>query len=175
MAGKIKVITGCMFSGKSNKLIEESEKYDSCKLFKPKIDDRYSKNKIETHDNKQKEAININKEEPEELLNYSKYSAICIDEVNLFSEDIVNIIEKLSLENVDILVAGIDQDYKGKPFQPVPKLMVKADEIVKLKSECKKCGSKATKNQKKINNNDRIEIGGSKIYEPRCRECHYIP
>ncbi len=176
--GWIEVITGCMFSGKTEELIRRLRRAQiakqKVKIFKPKIDSRYSANSIVSHNEQSLPSILI--EDIDELLEKTDDAQVIgIDEVQFFSENIVSICNKLALDGKRIIIAGLDQDYTGKPFEPMPQLLAIAEYITKQHAICVVCGNPADKTQRKSNKSERVLVGAAEIYEARCRKCHYIP
>ena len=176
--GWIEVITGCMFSGKTEELIRRLRRAQiakqKVKIFKPFIDARYSKDSIVSHNEQSLPSILIKdiNEMPEHIDNAQ---VIGIDEAQFFKEDIVNICNSLASDGKRVIVAGLDQDYTGKPFEPIPQLLAIAEYITKQHAICDVCGNPADKTQRKIAESERVIVGAADIYEARCRKCHYIP
>jgi len=176
--GWIEVIAGCMFSGKTEELIRRLRRAriakQTVKIFKPKIDIRYSENEIVSHSEQSLPSLIV--ESPQEILEDS-YDAqvIGIDEAQFFSEDIVQVCNELANKGKRVIVAGLDQDYTGKPFEPMPQLLAIAEYITKTLAICVVCGNPADKTQRKIVSKDRVLVGATDSYEARCRKCHYIP
>lgn len=176
--GWIEVIAGCMFSGKTEELIRRLRRAkiakQNVKIFKPKIDNRYSKNNIVSHNEQALPSIlidNIN-----EVFDYSfEAQVIGIDEAQFFSDDIIDVCNKLANEGKRVIVAGLDQDYRGLPFEPMPKLLAIAEYITKTLAICVVCGNPADKTQRTSKDAELVLVGASDSYEARCRRCHYIP
>jgi len=176
--GWIEVIAGCMFSGKTEELIRRLRRAKIAKqsvlIFKPKIDIRYSKDKIVSHSEQSLPSVLI--ESPQEILSQSKDAQVIgIDEAQFFTNDLVNIVEQLANEGKRVIIAGLDQDYTGKPFEPIPQLLATAEYITKTLAICVNCGNPADKTQRKIASSERVLVGATDSYEARCRKCHYIP
>jgi thymidine kinase len=176
--GWIEVIAGCMFSGKTEELIRRLRRAQiakqNVKIFKPKIDTRFSNNSIVSHSEQSLPSILIN--HINEALDLSKDAqVVAIDEAQFFSSDIVNICNKLANNGMRVIVAGLDQDYKGIPFEPMPQLLAVAEYITKTLAICVVCGNPADKTQRKTSSSERVVVGAADIYEARCRKCHYIP
>lgn len=176
--GWIEVITGCMFSGKTEELIRRLRRAQiakqKVKIFKPKIDTRYSDNSIVSHSEQSLPSILINDiEEITDLIEDAQ--VIGIDEAQFFSGEIINICNDLANKGKRVIVAGLDQDYKGVPFEPMPQLLAIAEYISKTLAICVECGNPADRTQRKTVLPDRVVVGTSDIYEARCRKCHYIP
>ena len=176
--GWIEVITGCMFSGKTEELIRRLRRAQiakqKVKIFKPKIDSRYSRNSIVSHNEQSLPSILI--EDIIEVLDHSNDAQVIgIDEAQFFNEGIVHICNLLASKGKRVIVAGLDQDYTGKPFEPIPQLLAIAEYITKQHAICVVCGNPADKTQRKIAESERVIVGAANIYEARCRRCHYIP
>jgi thymidine kinase len=176
--GWIEVITGCMFSGKTEELIRRLRRAQiakqKVKIFKPRIDARYSENSIVSHNEQSLPSILI-----DDIIEVLKHSddaqVIGIDEAQFFNETIVNICNSLASKGKRVIVAGLDMDYTGKPFEPMPQLLAIAEYITKQHAICVVCGNPADKTQRKTTESERVIVGAANIYEARCRKCHYIP
>ena len=176
--GWIEVIAGCMFSGKTEELIRRLRRAQiakqNVKIFKPNIDNRYSTTAIVSHSDQFLPSILIS--DISEVLEHSSSAhVIGIDEAQFFSSDIINICNKLANDGKRVIVAGLDQDYRGVPFEPMPYLLAIAEYITKTLAICVVCGNPADKTQRKTKSSERVIVGASDIYEARCRKCHYIP
>ncbi len=176
--GWIEVVAGCMFSGKTEELIRRLRRAKIAKqnviVFKPKIDTRYSVDEIVSHSEQSLPSIIV--ETPQEILERSKDAQVIgIDEAQFFSKEIVDVCNQLANEGKRVLVAGLDQDYLGIPFEPMPQLLAIAEYITKTLAICVVCGNPADKTQRKILSAERVVVGASDIYEARCRKCHFIP
>ncbi len=176
--GWIEVITGCMFSGKTEELIRRLRRAkiakQEIKIFKPKIDNRYSENEIVSH-NFQSFPSEIVESSAEILEKAGSAEVIGIDEAQFFDAGLVEVCNKLADEGRRVIVAGLDQDYKGKPFEPMPQLLAVAEYITKTLAICVVCGNPANRTQRKVVSKDRVLIGDTDLYEARCRKHHYIP
>ncbi len=176
--GWIEVITGCMFSGKTEELIRRLRRAkiakQTVKIFKPKIDTRFSNSDIVSHSEQSLPSILI--EDIKEVLEFSKDAEVIgIDEAQFFSENIIEVCNQLADEGKRVIVAGLDMDYKGVPFDPIPQLLAIAEYITKSLAICVVCGNPADRTQRKTASSERVIVGASDIYEARCRKCHYIP
>jgi thymidine kinase len=176
--GWIEVITGCMFSGKTEELIRRLKRAQiakqTVKIFKPKIDNRFSETAIVSHNEQQLPSIMI--DDAIEIYSQSKDAQVIgIDEAQFFSNELVAICNKLANEGKRVIIAGLDQDYKGIPFEPMPQLLSIAEYITKSLAICVECGNPADRTQRKTHSSERVIVGASDIYEARCRKCHYIP
>ena len=176
--GWIEVITGCMFSGKTEELIRRLRRAEiakqKVKIFKPKIDTRFADNSIVSHSEQSLPSIQVN--DINDALELSDDAQVIgIDEAQFFSEDIINVCTVLADRGKRVIVAGLDQDYRGVPFEPIPHLLAIAEYITKSLAICVACGNPADKTQRKTTSSERVIVGASDIYEARCRKCHYIP
>ena len=176
--GWIEVITGCMFSGKTEELIRRLRRAQIAKqhvkIFKPKIDTRFADDSIVSHSEQSLPSIQI-KDINEVTESSDDAQVIGIDEAQFFSEDIINVCTELADKGKRVIVAGLDQDYRGIPFEPIPHLLAIAEYITKSLAICVECGNPADKTQRKTTSSERVIVGASNIYEARCRKCHYIP
>ena len=176
-SGWIEVICGSMFSGKTEELIRRIRRAEIAKMntiiFKPNIDNRYSSNHIVSHNQSKMESILIN--DINEILENSKeMDVIGVDEAQFFNNELIPICKKLAKDNKRVVVAGLDTDFKGDPFGPMPALMCEADFLDKLRAICVKCGNPASFSQRLIKNSEQVVIGETDIYEARCRNCFKI-
>jgi thymidine kinase len=176
--GWIEVIAGCMFSGKTEELIRRLRRAKIAKqnvlVFKPRIDNRYSDGEIVSHSEQSLPSILI--DDAEEIISLSKNAQVIgIDEAQFFKSNLIDIVNKLANNGKRVIVAGLDQDYKGIPFEPMPQLLAVAEYITKTLAICVTCGNPADKTQRKIVSEERVLVGAADSYEARCRKCHYIP
>lgn len=177
-AGWIEVICGSMFSGKTEELIRRVRRAQIAKMntiiFKPKIDDRFSPEHIVSH-NQIKMNSQIVGTSDEILTKSQKAEVVAIDEAQFFDDDIVEICKILAKQKKRVIVAGLDTDYRGEPFGPMPHLMCEADYVDKLRAICVVCGNPATYTQRTSKDSQRVVIGETDIYEARCRNCYEPP
>ncbi|MGD9486493.1 MAG: thymidine kinase [Calditrichaceae bacterium] len=176
--GWIEVICGSMFSGKTEELIRRLRRAtiarQKVEIFKPKIDDRYSKEQIVSHDFQKIQSRTIQK--PEEILTFAlEAQVVGIDEAQFFDESIVKICQTLANMGKRVIVAGLDQDYRGIPFGSIPQLLAIAEYITKTHAICTICGNPANHTYRKSGDTDRILVGATDIYEARCRNCFVPP
>jgi len=183
-SGWIEVIAGPMYSGKSEELIRRIKRVKiakkNVKVFKPLIDNRYSKSNVVSHSGDSIEAISI--DHPEEIFAKldSETDVVGIDEIQFFHKDIIGICEKLANSNKRVIVAGLDRDFRGEPFAPVPELLARAEYIDKLLAICVRCGEPASRTQRLIDGRPAyysdpvIMVGAEEVYEARCRNCHQV-
>lgn len=182
--GWIEVITGPMFAGKSEELIRRIKRLEYAHkktlVFKPKIDNRYSENEIVSHSKIKTRSINI--ETAQDILKYvdRDTEAVVIDEVQFLDHEIVHVVEDLANRGIRVIVAGLDRDFRGEPFQNMPELLALAEDVTKLTAICMRCGAPATRTQRLVNGEPAsyddpiIIVGASESYEPRCRHCHGV-
>lgn len=183
--GWIEVITGPMFAGKSEELIRRiitlSYAHQKIMAFKPAIDNRYDKTAIASHDGDKYEAYAI--KEANDILKLVKpyTQVVAVDEVQFFGKEIIQICEDLADKGVRVIVAGLDMDFRGEPFGPMPQLLARAEFVTKLTAACTVCGCAATRTQRIINghpadyNDPVILVGAKESYEARCRKHHIVP
>jgi len=176
--GWIEVITGCMFSGKTEELIRRLRRAQiakqQVKIFKPRIDTRFAEDSIVSHSEQSLPSIQI--KDINDVMELSDDAQVIgIDEAQFFSEDIINVCTELADKGKRVIVAGLDQDYRGIPFEPIPHLLAIAEYITKSLAICVECGNPADKTQRKTTSSERVIVGASDIYEARCRKCHYMP
>ena len=174
--GWIEVIAGSMFSGKTEELIRRLKRVDiagqKAEIFKPAIDTRYHPEDIVSHDSSRVRSTPV--DSPYNiLLMASGVDVVGIDEAQFFDVTIVEVIEKLALSGIRVIVAGLDMDYMGNPFGPMPALLSRAEYITKLHAICVKCGDIANYSYRIPKIDDQVLLGEKNIYEPRCRHCFY--
>lgn len=189
--GRIEIITGCMFSGKTQELIERAKRAKiaghNVVGFKPDIDNRYEENAISSHDGVYIDAVTVDSGSncSDEIIDYIKKNkddtdVVVIDELNLFDASVIDCVNYMASQEIRVIMSGLDQDFRGEPFDPVPDLMAISDNVEKRKAVCECCGSPATKTQRLIDgdpapyNSPTIEVGSDEKYEPRCRSCHIV-
>ncbi len=182
--GSIEVVCGPMFAGKTEELIRRIKRLEYAKksflVFKPKIDDRYSQTAIVSHNKNEKNAIEI--ENSTEILTYDlkDVEAVIIDEAQFFDDQIIWVADKLADKGIRVIVGGLDRDFRGDPFGPMPGLLAIAEEVTKLTAICVKTGEPATRTQRLINgkpahyNDPIVLIGAEESYEPRSRDEHIV-
>lgn len=171
--GYIEVISGCMFSGKTEELITQIRRAEIARLrfqvFKPAVDVRYSENDVASHDNSKFPATRVRR--AREILDLVKpfTDVVGIDEVQFLDDEIVSVAERLASEGKRVLLAGLDTDWKGEPFGPMPQLLAKADVIKKQYAICMVCGAPATRTQRIVAADGQFLLGSTDSYEARCR------
>ncbi len=176
--GWIEVIVGCMFSGKTEELIRRLRRAEIAKqrvaIFKPRIDQRYSSDHIVSHsDAKLKSLVVSSSAEIEELAKDAQ--VIGIDEGQFFDVGLVDVAERLANQGKRVVIAGLDQDYRGKPFEPMPQLLAVAEYITKTLAICVVCGNPADRTQRTTPSSERVLVGAKEAYEARCRRCFQPP
>lgn len=184
-SGWVEVICGSMFSGKSEELIRRVRRATfanmTVQVFKPAIDNRYDDKAVVSHNGTSTNAIAIRKsEEIYEHLN-PNVDIVAIDEAQFFDDTMVEMAEQLACKGIRVIVAGLDTDFRGEPFGPMPKFMAICESLTKLSAICPICGSPASRTQRLIDGKPAsfdepiILVGASESYEPRCRHHHEVP
>lgn len=176
--GWIEVIVGSMFSGKSEELIRRLNRAriarQKVQVFKPKIDSRYSVEHIASHSGHRHDSLPVSTSK--ELMDQvnAETEVVGIDEGQFFDAGIVDVVNKLASGGKRVIVAGLDQDYTGAPFEPMPQLLCVAEFITKTHAICVRCGSTANYSQRTVESDARVEVGAADKYEARCRKC-FVP
>lgn len=169
-----------MFSGKTEELLRRIKRAvlarQTVQLFKPRVDDRYDAVKVVSHEGANADALPVSSaRELEErvlaLADKERAQVVGIDEVQFFDEAIVGAVERIADRGARVIVAGLDQDYRGQPFGPMPALMAIAEYVTKLHAVCAKCGAEASRSQRLIAAEGQLFVGGAAAYEARCRRC----
>ena len=183
-SGWVEVICGSMFSGKTEELIRRIKRAQIAKqkvqIFKPVIDNRYSNEHVTSHSSMRIDAQNINN--IEEIMNYldDNTRIVAIDEAQFFSPAIVEISQRLANRGLRVVIAGLDLDYRGVPFGPMPLLMATAEFVTKMSAICTVCGNTASRTQRRKldnveNSQNQVLVGADEFYEARCRRCYEPP
>jgi len=174
--GGIEVICGPMFSGKTEELLRRLRRArfanQAMAIFKPVIDNRYSELNIVSHDANFYPSLLISKSS-DMIKNRGDARVVAFDEAQFFDESVIEVAEKLALDGVRVIASGLDMDFRGKPFGPMPALMAIADNVLKLNAICAVCGEEATHTFRKTGHTDTIMVGAKEYYEPRCRRCFF--
>jgi thymidine kinase len=176
--GWVEVIAGSMFSGKSEELIRRLNRAriarQRVQVFKPKLDDRYSHVEIASHSGQTHLSIPVSS--TAEMLKHilEVTQVVGIDEGQFFDGEIVAAVNQLAASGKRVIIAGLDQDYMGRPFDPMPQLLSIAEFITKTHAICVKCGSTANYSQRTVDSDARVEVGAADKYEARCRKC-FVP
>jgi thymidine kinase len=176
--GWIEVIAGSMFSGKSEELIRRLRRAkiarQKVQVFKPRIDVRYSHDHIVSHSEMRHESSTV--ETAAELLSKveKETEVVGIDEGQFFDNELVEVANELAGRGIRVIIAGLDQDYTGKPFEPMPQLLAIAEYITKTHAICVRCGQPANYSQRTFDSEERVAVGAGGMYEARCRRC-FVP
>ncbi|ESP87201.1 thymidine kinase [Candidatus Halobonum tyrrellensis] len=185
-SGWLEVITGSMFSGKTEELLRRLRRAEiagqEVAVFSPAVDDRYGETTIGSHADRTWDAVVIDDEDGPwgivDRLNGEK--VVAVDEANFFSGDLVDVCRRLAEDDRRVIVSGTDQTFRGEPFDPLPALMAVAEYVDKLQAICSVCGEPATRNQRLIGgdpahvDDPTIMVGAEESYEARCRNCHVL-
>jgi thymidine kinase len=177
-AGWLEVIAGSMFSGKSEELIRRLRRAkiarQKVQVFKPEIDARFSNNHIVSHSEMKHESINVRTAQEIRANVLPDTEVVGIDEGQFFDNDLIAVANELAERGVRVIIAGLDQDYTGKPWEPMPQLLAVAEYITKTHAICMKCGQPANYTQRTFESEERVAVGGANMYEARCRTC-FVP
>ncbi len=174
--GHLEVICGPMFSGKTEELIRRIRRSQIARqkvqIFKPAVDTRYAENQVVSHSAQSMDSIPV--EKSLDILHLVKDTTrvVAIDEVQFFDFDIISVIEKLTARGLRVIAAGLDLDYRAKPFGPMGELLAIADDVAKIQAICTICGAPATRTQRLVSSDEQFLLGEQKSYEARCR-AHY--
>jgi thymidine kinase len=174
-SGWIEVICGSMFSGKTEELIRRLKRAKIAKLkveiYKPSIDTRYDVTKIVSHDSNS--VLSTPLQHSKQILDCSEdVDVIGIDEAQFFDMELVSVVQKLALRGKRVIIAGLDMDYKGVPFGPMPHLLSVAEYITKVHAICSHCGALASHSYRLVPQESQVLLGEKDSYEPRCRTCN---
>ncbi len=182
--GRVEVICGSMFCGKTEELIRRVRRAIIAKqqiqVFKPAMDDRYGVEYVSSHNGQRVEAIPV--KAAQDILSeiQNDTTVIAIDEVQFFDDAIGDVVDQLAFNGVRVIVAGLDLDFRGEPFGPMPRLMASAEEVMKLHAICVVCGESAARTQRLVNGEPAryddpiIMVGAAETYEARCRKHHVV-
>ncbi len=176
--GWIEVISGSMFSGKSEELIRRLRRAkiarQKVQVFKPDVDSRYSNDHIVSHSEMRHESANSRSAADVLAKVDADTEVVGIDEGQFFDNELVNVANELARRGMRVIIAGLDQDYTGKPWEPMPQLLAIAEYITKTHAICMKCGQTANYTQRTFESEERVAVGGEGMYEARCRNC-FVP
>jgi len=174
--GWIEVITGCMFAGKTEELIRRLKRakfaHQKVAVFKPAMEKRFSREKVTSHNATTMPSISV-KRSVEILSLVNDIEVVCIDEAQFFEADLVDICNKLANNGLRIIVAGLDLDFRGNPFGPMPGLMASAEYVTKLHAICVRCGNLAQYSYRTAQDDHLVLLGSGETYEPLCRKCYF--
>jgi len=180
--GHVEIITGSMFSGKTEELIRRARRATIAKqtvqVFKPEIDTRYTKGHVSSHNGQEFEAIPV--PSARDIFDHLRIetTVVAIDEAQFFDHEIPEVVRRLADRGIRVIVAGLNLDFRGEPFGSMPELLARADEITTLHAICMVCGEDASRTQRLINgaparyDEPIILVGAAEAYEARCREHH---
>ena len=173
--GRIEVVCGSMFSGKTEELIRRMKRAkfarQKVEIFKPALDTRYSEEEVVSHDSNHILSTPI-ESSASILLLATDVDVVGIDEAQFFDDELVTVCNELAKRGTRVIVAGLDMDYMGKPFGPMPALMAIADEVTKVHAICVRCGSLAYVSHRTVESDKLVLLGEKAEYEPLCRECY---
>ena len=174
-AGSIEVICGSMFSGKTEELIRRMKRAQFARqkveIYKPCIDVRYSEDEVVSHDSQSIPSTPIDSPASMLLLS-SDVEVVGIDEAQFFDDTLVDVVQTLANRGIRVIIAGLDTDFMGKPFGPMPALMAVAEDIQKVHAICVKCGSPANHSHRLVADDALVVLGEKDEYEPLCRHCY---
>jgi thymidine kinase len=183
-SGWVEVICGSMFCGKTEELIRRVRRAQIARqkvqVFKPAIDTRYAKREVTSHNGMQVEAVPVEDVAQLRTLIEPDTTVVALDEVQFFDDAIATLCEELSAQGKRVIAAGLDMDFRGEPFGPMPLLMARAERVDKLQAICVTCGGPASRTQRLIDGQPAayddpiILVGASEVYEARCRGCHKV-
>ncbi len=176
-SGWIEVICGSMFSGKTEELIRRLKRAkianQRVEIFKPKIENRYDESKVVSHD--ANSILSIPLEHSKKLLELSEgVNVVGIDEAQFFDKELPDVCQQLALRGIRIIIAGLDMDFKGRPFGPMPDLLAVAEYITKVHAICQHCGNLATHSYRLAQDDSTVLLGEKDHYEARCRTCYHM-
>lgn len=176
--GWVEVIAGSMFSGKSEELIRRLRRAkiarQKVQVFKPEIDTRFSQDHIVSHSEMRHESANIRSAAEVLARVETDTEVVGIDEGQFFDNELVSVANELAQRGIRVIIAGLDQDYTGKPWEPMPQLLAIAEFITKTHAICLKCGQPANYSQRIFESEERVAVGATGMYEARCRRC-FVP
>jgi thymidine kinase len=173
--GWVEVITGSMFSGKSEELIRRIRRAQIARqrvqIFKPKVDDRYAADQIVSHSDMKMPSVVVASSRDILAQVEDRTDVVGIVEGQFFDAGIVQVVNTLADRGVRVIVAGLDQDFTGRPFEPMPQILAVAEYVDKTLAICMQCGAPANRTQRLSTSTDRVVVGGASDYEARCRRC----
>lgn len=182
--GSIELVCGSMFSGKTEELIRLVRRAVIAKqhvqVFKPVIDNRYHRERVTSHNGADFEAVPVTGADDILTRLQPETTVVAIDEVQFFDEGVVGVCEKLAEDGKRVICAGLDMDFRGVPFGPIPALLARAEHVTKLHAICVVCGQEASRTQRLIDGRPAafddpiVLVGADEVYEARCRRCHQV-
>ena len=174
-SGWIEVVCGSMFSGKTEELIRRLKRANIANqkviIFKPSKDTRYDVENVVSHDENAIQAVPVHSAK-QMLEHINDAKVVGIDEAQFFDDELVEVVQHLAISGRRVVIAGLDMDFKGNPFGPIPKLLAIAEYITKVHAICQHCGSLATHSYRTSNEEDEVVLGANDKYEARCRVCY---
>lgn len=174
-SGWIEVICGSMFSGKTEELLRRLRRAviadQEIRVFKPRTDMRYDKEKVVSHDANTMQSLPL-KRSVDILANIENVEVVGVDEAQFFDLKLTEVCEQMALQGIRVIVAGLDMDYLGKPFGPIPGLLSVAEYITKVHAICARCGNLASHSYRLSADTEQVLVGEKEVYEPRCRVCY---
>jgi len=183
--GSVEVICGSMFSGKTDELIRRLRRAtiarQQVQVFKPAIDVRYAVEKVTSHAGTDYAAIPVVKAADIRQRLDRSATVVAIDEAQFFDDEIIMVVEELAANKIRVIVAGLDTDFRGEPFGPMPQLMARAEHVDKIQAICMVCGEPASRTQRLVNGKPAryddpvVIVGAAEMYEARCRTHHEVP
>jgi len=183
--GSVEVITGSMFSGKTDELIRRLRRAtiarQKVQVFKPAIDNRYNNEKVTSHAGSDFEAMPIKSSADIKQKLEKETTVVAVDEAQFFDDGIIEVVQELAKNGLRVIVAGLDTDFRGEPFGPMPIIIAQAEDVDKLHAICMECGEPATRTQRLVNgrpahyNDPVVIVGAAEMYEARCRKHHIVP
>lgn len=184
-AGRIEVICGSMFSGKTEELIRRIRRARiagmQVQVFKPAIDTRYAEQRVTSHNGQDYEAVPCNGSQGIVPKLLPETTVVAVDEAQFFDLNLISVVEQLAARDIRVILAGLDLDFRGEPFGPMPELMSRAEEVMKLHAICVICGEEASRTQRLVDGSPAryddpvIMVGAAERYEARCRQHHSVP
>lgn len=184
-SGVVEVIVGSMFSGKTDELIRRLRRATIAKqkvqVFKPAIDDRYAETKVTSHAGSEFDAYPIATANQIISKLNADTTVVAVDEAQFFDHEIVEIVQKMADDGLRVIIAGLDTDFRGEPFGPIPDLMAQAERVDKVHAICMVCGEEASRTQRLLDGKPAhyddpiVVIGAAELYEARCRDHHEVP
>lgn len=183
--GSVEVITGSMFSGKTDELIRRLRRAtiarQKVQVFKPAVDNRYNNEKVTSHAGSDFEAIPVKSSADIKNRLEKDTTVVAVDEAQFFDMNIITVVQEMANKDLRVIVAGLDTDFRGEPFGPMPVIIAQADDVDKLHAICMECGEPATRTQRLVNgkpahyNDPVVIVGAAEMYEARCRKHHVVP
>ncbi len=184
-AGRIEVVCGSMFSGKTEELLRRVKRAriarQTVQIFKPTVDTRFYEGRVTSHSGFGDDALTVRSARAIIDCLSPETTVVAVDEAQFFDMGLLDVVERLADRGLRVIAAGLDLDFRGEPFGPIPALMARAEEVTKLHAICVQCGELASRTQRLVNGQPArfddpvIMIGASESYEARCRQCHRVP